>query len=559
MPRVSKKNDVDEVKKTTKKKSSTAKASVRATKTAKTSPKSSAKVSSKASTKSSKSSSKPSTKTSPKAATKKATDSVKKKKVQPVIVDIIEDDEEMDNFFPDLPELKAEVVVEDMLIDETEADIVTKKKSKEVEEHYSAEEIDQQKKYFSKFISEKEEKRRKLADGDDDYLERGEAVKKSVGLYRNLVWKFVGLTVILVLIVLYFSFSKLVINITPNGETLNDSLLIKVIPARFLGENASSTPNDYLEEVDFREVVDGAIQEVEISEEKTFLASGEEPVGEEIYGKVTLINNSAKNQPLVATTRLLSPDNKLFRIKEAVNIPAHGEVEVEIYADKPSRDLAISPTTFTIPGLWIGLQDKIYAKSDTEFIYRQKVKKYVKASDIDAATKEMGDLLLSKVKLSQPEDITTGVIYEALAPMTIESSAKIGDSVDEFTVKAKEKFVVISYSKKQASELAKNKLSLLVPDDKELVGYDEKNIAYIFDDYNQKTGVASIKINFNGTMILKSNTEIIDKKQIVNLNRDQLENYLKTFPEIKTFELKFYPSFITRAPRLPERISVVID
>ena len=60
-------------------------------------------------------------------------------------------------------------------------------------------------------------------------------------------------------------------------------------------------------------------------------------------------------------------------------------------------------------------------------------------------------------------------------------------------------------------------------------------------------------------MILKSNTEIIDKKQIVNLNRDQLENYLKTFPEIKTFELKFYPSFITRAPRLPERISVVID
>ena len=65
----------------------------------------------------------------------------------------------------------------------------------------------------------------------------------------------------------------------------------------------------------------------------------------------------------------------------------------------------------------------------------------MKASDIDAATKVMGDLLLSKVKLSQPEDITTGVIYEALAPMTIESSAKIGDSVDEFTVKAKEKFV----------------------------------------------------------------------------------------------------------------------
>lgn len=59
-------------------------------------------------------------------------------------------------------------------------------------------------------------------------------------------------------------------------------------------------------------------------------------------------------------------------------------------------------------------------------------------------------------------------------------------------------------------------------------------------------------------MVLKEDTEIIDKKQLVNLNRDQLENYLKTFPEIKNYELNFFPSFINRAPRLPERIKIEI-
>lgn len=539
MPRVSKKNDAELVKKSTKKKPSTPKNSAQKNKAVKPS----------------KSSSKSSSRSSAKLA-----DGSLKKKARPVVIDIIED-EESDNFFPDFPELKTGTIAEDMFIDGVDADSKADKKNeaeKQSEGYHSVEEIDQQKKYFSRFISEKEEKNKKLELADDEYVEEGEIVKKSVGLYRSLVWKFVGLTAVLILIVWYFSFSKLVINIIPNGETLNDSLLVKIGPERVLGESASSTVSDS-SEIDFRDVIDGEVREMEVSEEKVFSASGEESVGEEVYGKVTLINNSAKSQALVATTRLLSPDNKLFRIKTAVTIPAYGEIEAEIYADKPSSDLAIAPTTFTIPGLWLGLQDKIFAKSTTEFVYRQKIKKYVKASDIDNATKEMNDILLNKVKVSQSEDINTGVIYEALSPVSIESSAKIGDSVDEFTIKAKEKIAVISYSKKQAAELAKNKLSLLVPDDKELVGYDEKNIAYISDGYNSKTGVASIKVNFNGTMILKSNTEIIDKKQIVNLNRDQLENYLKTFPEIKTFELKFYPSFITRAPRLPERISVVID
>lgn len=464
-----------------------------------------------------------------------------RKKAHPVMIDVIEDDEARE-FFPELPETKIESSKTDLV-----SDFNYKEKDFPLE-------IDQQKKFFSELVTEIKDKKAKPAathgHNHPDDQENKVNTHKSVNLYRRLAWRFVIFTIFLLVVVFYFSFSKLTITISPKGETLNDNILLKVQPTGAVGENAAT---------DFREEIIGTVKEIALTEEKTFSATGEEFTGEEIYGQVKIINNSAKNQPLVATTRILSPDNKLFRIKEAVNVPAGGEVAVDIYADKPSEDLAISATTFTIPGLWLGLQDKIYAKSSTDFTYRQKVKKYVKASDIEEATKEMNDLLLAKAKLNQESlDKDSVVLYETLDATSFEISAKAGEAKDNFTVKAKGSLVTVVFSKEQVVKLAAAKLTLVVPDDKELADYNSENIYYTFENYDSKTGVATIKASFGGTMVLKSNTEIIDKKQLVNLNRQQLENYLKTFPEIKEYELKFSPSFINRAPRLPERIKIEI-
>lgn len=477
---------------------------------------------------------------------------VPEKKARPVMVDVIEDDaqeaasEKAENIYPELPAALSE-----------EKPVVS-----EVEDVSPSAplEIDQQKNFYSKLVSEIKVQKPDLnqatkteADASTLNSEAAPKIRKSVSLYRRLAWRFVGLTAILLLIVFYFSFSKLTIIISPKGETINDNIALKIQPAGI----ASST-----NENDFREAVVGTVKEETVEDVKTYSATGEQSVGDDITGKVTIINNSPKAQALVATTRILSPDNKLFRIKSAVNVPAGGEIAVDIYTEKPTQDMAISPTNFTIPGLWAGLQDKIYAKSTEAFSYSQKVNKYVKASDIEQADREMSDLLVAKVKEEQQSlgisDPGLETIYETLDDTTYETSAKAGDFKDEFTVKAKGKMLVISFTKDQVAKLAGAKLSLLVPDDKDLVDYDSQNITYSFDSYDAPTSIATVKASFGGTMVLKNNTEVIDKKQLVNLNRDQLEKYLKTFPEIDSYELKFFPSFITRAPRLPERIQIEI-
>src|SRR3989339_395488 len=85
-------------------------------------------------------------------------------------------------------------------------------------------------------------------------------------------------------------------------------------------------------------------------------------------GKVVLYNETDYDQPLVATTRLLSPEGILFRLKTKVLVPAKGSVEAEVYADKSGKENEIGPTKFTIPGLSETLQKVIYAQSSAPMV-----------------------------------------------------------------------------------------------------------------------------------------------------------------------------------------------
>ena len=470
-------------------------------------------------------------KTAPKkpAATKtKKAPAKPKTKVKPVIIEVIEDELVEDKIFPDLPEH-----LEDSSYLSDEEDILASQDQ----------ELDQQEKFFSEIVDEMAKEQ-----GARETTETGSTRRSRVALYRRFVWRFVIGIGALAALIFFLSFSRLTISIFPSGEAVSGHTLIRV---------ASSFTETEASEGDYREQVLGELKIVDLSEEKEFTATGEEFVGEEIYGQVTIINTTDKDQPLVATTRLLSPDDKLYRLKAGVTVPARGEVQAEIYVDEPSDSLAIAPTSFTIPGLWAGLQDKIYARSQEPFIYKQRVTNYVKASDIERAVSEMNSILLAKLKLEQkntPEDKQE--IYEFLTPTKFTYEVKPGEAVKTFTVKASSQVLNISLPKEEISRLTDKLLKLNLPDDKTLINPQAENVVYSFESYDAELAEAVVKLSFSGTMILKRDNDLVDKKALVNLSQAQLTTYLKSFPEIKNFNLEFYPKFIKRAPWLPERIEI---
>jgi hypothetical protein len=487
------------------------------------------------------------------------------KKAKPVIIDVIEDDDgESDvvnssNFFSDASLAKSDFLAprSNTQNDEENTYVPIKRDEQQIvndEPTIIIEDTDIQKKFFSDLVSEIKTKNENAGALFNDRFDLENkkpitAPKKSLGLYRRLAWKFLIMVGLLALLVLYFSFSKLTILITPEVEKMSDTLFMKVS-----GEMATTT-----EEInDSREKVSGSVNEVEIEVEKKYEATGEESLGENLSGKVIIVNNYIKSQQLIATTRLLSSDNKLFRIKEAVNIPAGGKVEVEIYADEISADMAIPPSHFTIPGLWVGLQDKIYAESETAFTYGKKLQRYVTDPDIQSAKQDINALILKKAEESKSLRVQDEVLYQVLESSDIQVSAKAGDKVSEFTLRAKTKVAMVSFSKEEAARLASAKLNILVPDDKELAEFKSENLVYTFENYDEKNKTASIKASFYGFMILKSNANIIDRSRLVNLNAEQIDAYLGDYPEIGNYELQFYPSFVKRAPNLVDRIEVKI-
>lgn len=108
-------------------------------------------------------------------------------------------------------------------------------------------------------------------------------------------------------------------------------------------------------------------QEISLTIEATGTSLGG---AQKARGTVMLVNTFGSDaQSLVATTRLESPDGKIFRLLEGVTVPGMsgsqpGSIEASVIADQVGTEYNIAPTNFTIPGFKGGPKyDKFSAKS----------------------------------------------------------------------------------------------------------------------------------------------------------------------------------------------------
>ena len=410
-----------------------------------------------------------------------------------------------------------------------------------VEKPYNRDDYDFQRKFYHSLATEAKDH------SEEDLASHTQ--KRSISFYRKFAIRFTIAVVILIGIVAFFSFSKLTISVVPNEELVNENLMITVAD-----ENASST-------TEVGNTVKGIVQSLIIEDEKIYSATGEGAASEDFVGKAVIINKNNVAQTLVAKTRLLTTDNKLFRIKKAVNIPAGGEVEVDVYPDQPGADMAISPTTFTIPGLNQTLQAKIYAESREAFSIGGNTIKYISADDLSNAKKDLSLALMEKAKTEAATKFPQydKVIYNVdITKIVTATDAKANDQKEEFKMKARGSVQVIAFSQTDAMKLIEGKLKVSVPEGQVLSGLNESSISYSLESADETLKTASVKAAFSGRTTLADGVEIIDRNKIVNLNRDQINDYLKTIEGISAYKLEFSPSFISKAPSLSDRIKVEI-
>lgn len=376
----------------------------------------------------------------------------------------------------------------------------------------------------------------------------GEKKSQAGNIYRRIAFSFAALTVILAAAALYFGLAKVTLVIIPAQEKIIDSLAVGIV------DQANNSVMSQGE-------IQGVVRQAPVELSRIFTASGKEVLGEEVTGKVAIINNYVKNQPLVATTRLLSSDQKLFRLKKTVNAPAGGRVEAEVYADEPSPEMAIGPSRFTLPGLWTGLQDKIYGESRAPMKYSEKIKQVIKQSDIDNAVAELKKDLLAKTKKEAAlayGEYDQIILQADNNSVKLEPSGKVGEEKEKFTVKMKILVTVVAFKTDDVLEPAERKLAAALADDREIIEFNRSEMAYALANLDLSQAAATVNVNFTAKAALKDSAGIIKKNNLAGLRLEQVKAYLNGLPQVAGYEIKFFPSFIKKMPKLADRIEIVI-
>ncbi len=406
---------------------------------------------------------------------------------------------------------------------------------------------DKQRKFFSEFTKDATESH----EADVTAVTAAAPRKTSIKLYRRQAAVYLGATLVLILAVLYFFFIKLTVYIYPQGEVVNDNTTFTVTSAT---ETESPFP-----------IVRGEAKLSELSAEKVYRTNDQPQENNEncrVVGTVTLYNKMQRNQPLVATTRLLAEDGRLYRLERGVTVPAGGQITASVYADQIGKSqLLTDPIKLTVPGLAASLSDIVYAENTQAFSCQDvnATRRVITQSDLDKAKTDIEEVLDQKAKNDFRPAAGQAVTYDEVpGSFRVEFNVKVGDQREEFIATAKKSYTLARFAHDDVVVLAKNRLAMLMSDDKQLTGFDAQSLAYTLESYNLSPSEATVKVYFSGVMSLKENTVLVDRKKLVGLNEAQISEYLHQFPEVRDYRLEFWPPFIKNAPQLPDKITVKV-
>ena len=322
-------------------------------------------------------------------------------------------------------------------------------------------------------------------------------------------------------------------------------------------------------------------QRIEITPEirKNYPATGEKTVSnQKAKGIITIYNKySTQPQPLVATTRFVSEDGKLFRLVKGLTIPGTtvengqikpGSIEAQIVADEAGSDFNIQPTKFTIPGFKStpSKYSQFYAQSEKAMSGggdgKQKVH-IITQEDIDKAKKQALTSLNSSLKQKIKEEAKENVILLDDAIDKKEATYKLSNSLNEIvdsfqlTISMKVTAIVV-----QESEFKNMVAQMLAQAGDGQISMKDDSIKIDFGKANVDFEKGTIDMRFQAKGKIKPNIDIAKiKKAILGKNESVVKTYLKSsYPDIDEIDMEYWPSFIQgRIPFQEKRVEITLD
>ena len=319
----------------------------------------------------------------------------------------------------------------------------------------------------------------------------------------------------------------------------------------------------------FAKIIPGHLFQEEKTISQEFPITGKVLKETKAEGIIRVYNKySTSSQILVAATRFISSDGKLFKSLERVVIPGGkyekgklqpGYLDIKVKADQPGEDYNIEPSTFSIPGFagtpkYTGFYGKSFEPMKGGF--RGEVAELTE-KDIENAKNSLSQRLFKETRNNLKSKIFPDfvLIEEAIKDRILETSLP-QTSVSQETVKVEIRGIseVLVFKKTDLENFAKETLLFQNPADKKL-HQESLKIDYSLVKSEIDLGKLTLELQ-TSVKIFSEIDEAQIKENIVGKTPSQIREFLSIQPQIEKTEIKLLPFWSKEAPKNIEKIKV---
>ncbi|MBU0596701.1 hypothetical protein KJ641_01960 [Patescibacteria group bacterium] len=372
-------------------------------------------------------------------------------------------------------------------------------------------------------------------------LETSLTRNQPVRFYKIVAVTFLLITISLLGAIIFMSSKRAVITISSKETPTEVNFIIGV------GETDESMK------------LEGLVATTTISISEVFSPTGTEQEPAQATGIITIHNISSTDQPLVATTRFLTPDDVLFRLENAVTVPALGSVQANVYADEDGANGNIGPTErLNIPGLGESRQREVYGSSDDYMTGGLRTIGILSEEDINRAKAVLREKI---IEVGKGRFTDLGDNYSAVYSVVSETSSsdeEVGTEVSGFTVTLSAEVVGIFYQAEEVSALAGKEIMKQVVDDTEIIQMGSGEPVITFGSYNSANSSATLSVFQDGLASLNPESRQIEKMMFFGKSRDEIRRYVLSLDHVHSVDIKFTPAWMQTAPHVSDHVSVVV-
>lgn len=275
-------------------------------------------------------------------------------------------------------------------------------------------------------------------------------------------------------------------------------------------------------------------------------------------GTVTLHNETGAAQALVATTRLLTASNVLFRLKSGVSVPANGTVQAEVYADKAGETGDIGPSKFTIPGLAESKQTVIYATSEKAMSGGVKKIGILSQADVDEAEKKLSATVESEVR-KQLATLSNGkeMIVSVLG-VDKKTDVKVGETVSRGVLEGKAQVAVVIYDKTELKEWAEKSIQNRALGDTQIVRSSNGEPTVTLKEYAADKNQATLHVFSAGTATVNPESKQLEKSIFFGKTRDEVKRYVMSLEHVSNVKVEFHPFWMQTVPHIHDHVKIIV-